>query len=134
LAKQPGRRTCASLEVLVRRPLDGRHSVWRRPSGWGSSMRRAGPWTLPRRCTADRPGPAPAVWTGRDEPRPVHRAHRHHFSESGQITCQTKPDNSLVNNNLRKAPRQRRPAGARPLACRAAIRLLWGGGRTPGPP
>jgi len=29
VAKQPGRRTCAGLEVLVRRHLDGRHSVWR---------------------------------------------------------------------------------------------------------
>jgi transposase len=29
LAPQPGRRTCAGLEVLMRRHLDGRHSVWR---------------------------------------------------------------------------------------------------------
>jgi transposase len=29
LAKQPGRRTCAGLDVTVRRHLDGRHSVWR---------------------------------------------------------------------------------------------------------
>src|SRR5262245_61408022 len=28
LAKQPGRRSCAQLRVLVRRHLDGRHSVW----------------------------------------------------------------------------------------------------------
>ena len=28
LAKQPGRRTCAGLRVIVRRHLDGRHSVW----------------------------------------------------------------------------------------------------------
>jgi hypothetical protein len=28
LAKQPGRRTCAGLRVLVRRHLDGGHSVW----------------------------------------------------------------------------------------------------------
>jgi hypothetical protein len=28
LAKQPGRRSCAELRVLVRRHLDGRHSVW----------------------------------------------------------------------------------------------------------
>ena len=30
LAKQPGRRSCAGLRVLVRRHLDGTHSVW-----WG---------------------------------------------------------------------------------------------------
>lgn len=28
LAKQPGRRSCAGLRVLVRRHLDGHHSVW----------------------------------------------------------------------------------------------------------
>ena len=31
LAKQPGRRTCAGLQVLVRRHLDGTHAVW-----WGA--------------------------------------------------------------------------------------------------
>ena len=35
LAKQPGRRTCAGLRVLVRRHLDGRHSVWRGPRRLG---------------------------------------------------------------------------------------------------
>lgn len=35
LAPQPGRRTCAGLEVLVRRHLDGRHSVWRGPQRLG---------------------------------------------------------------------------------------------------
>jgi transposase len=28
LAKQPGRRTCAGLRVLIRRHLDGQHTVW----------------------------------------------------------------------------------------------------------
>ncbi len=35
LAQQPGRRTCAGLEVVVRRHLDGRHSVWRGPQRLG---------------------------------------------------------------------------------------------------
>jgi hypothetical protein len=35
LAKQPGRRTCAGLRVLVRRHLDGRHSVWLGPRRLG---------------------------------------------------------------------------------------------------
>ncbi len=35
IRKQPGRRTCAGLEVLVRRHLDGRHTVWRGPQCWG---------------------------------------------------------------------------------------------------
>jgi transposase len=36
LDKQPGRRTCAGLPVLVRRHLDGRHSVWWGPRCLGS--------------------------------------------------------------------------------------------------
>ena len=28
LAKQPGRRTCAGLRVLIRRHLNGHHTVW----------------------------------------------------------------------------------------------------------
>ena len=56
--KQPARRTCAGLEVLVRRHLDGRHSVWRGPQRLGSSMRPADPWTPPRRWSAaDRGAP-----------------------------------------------------------------------------
>ncbi len=35
IAKQPGRATCAGLEVVVRRHLDGSHSVWRGPQCWG---------------------------------------------------------------------------------------------------
>ena len=35
ITKQPGRRTCAGLMVVVRRHLDGSHSVWRGPQCWG---------------------------------------------------------------------------------------------------
>lgn len=35
VAKQPGRRTCAGLRVLVRRHLDGHHSVWHGPRCFG---------------------------------------------------------------------------------------------------
>jgi transposase len=35
LDKQPGRRTCAGLRVLVRRHLDGHHSVWYGPRCFG---------------------------------------------------------------------------------------------------
>ena len=34
-SKQPGRRTCAGLEVVVRRHLDGRYSIWRGPQRLG---------------------------------------------------------------------------------------------------
>jgi transposase len=35
LPKQPGRRTCAGVRVIVRRHLDGHHSVWRGSQCWG---------------------------------------------------------------------------------------------------
>lgn len=35
IARQPGRVTCAGLEVAVRRHLDGTHTVWRGPRCWG---------------------------------------------------------------------------------------------------
>ena len=35
ITKQPGRATCAGLEVVVRRHLDGSHSVWRGSQCWG---------------------------------------------------------------------------------------------------
>jgi len=35
IAKQPGRPTCAGLELTVRRHLDGTHSVWRGLNCWG---------------------------------------------------------------------------------------------------
>jgi hypothetical protein len=43
VGKQPGRRSCSGLRVLVRRHLDGRHSVWsgRRCFGWYDAHGRA---------------------------------------------------------------------------------------------
>jgi transposase len=35
VSQQPGRRSCAGLEVIVRRHLDGRHSIWRGPQPLG---------------------------------------------------------------------------------------------------
>ncbi len=35
IGKQPGRKTCAGLEVTVRRHLDHTHSIWRGPQCWG---------------------------------------------------------------------------------------------------
>jgi hypothetical protein len=35
LAKQPGRRTCAGLQVLVRRYLNGTHAIWWGARCWG---------------------------------------------------------------------------------------------------
>jgi transposase len=43
LGKQPGRRTCAGLRVLVRRHLDGRHLVWHGPRCLGAYDRAGRP-------------------------------------------------------------------------------------------
>ena len=87
VAKQPGRRTCAGLEVDVRRHLDGRHSVWRGAQRLGLYDATGRPVDAatpvhgrehrPRTRRVDRPHPA----------RPAHSAHRRQVSESGQITC-----------------------------------------------
>ena len=70
LAKQPGRRTCAGLDVVVRRHLDGRHSVWRGPQRLGVHDARGRPvdaapalhdrQTRPHTHRLDRP-PRPAA-------------------------------------------------------------------------
>ena len=70
LAKQPGRRTCTGLEVVVRRHLDGRHSVWRGPQRLGVYDARGRPVdaapvvhgrpTRPRTRRLDRPQRAAA--------------------------------------------------------------------------
>jgi len=69
VSKQPGRRTCAGLEVVVRRHLDGRYSIWRgsqrlgvfeatgRPVDAAASVHgRTSRLDRPRRATA---GPQP---------------------------------------------------------------------------
>jgi transposase len=70
LAKQPGRPTCARARVVVRRHLDGTHSVWRGPHCLGRFDPRGAPLTASRR-----PGPAgfpPArlVYSRRSRPHP----------------------------------------------------------------
>jgi transposase len=70
LRKQPGRRTCAGLEVVVRRHLDGRYSIWRghqrwelfdasgRPVDAGTAV--PGRRSRPRTSRLDRPQRTPA--------------------------------------------------------------------------
>jgi transposase len=73
IAKQPGRRTCAGLDVTVRRHLDGRHSIWRgtqrlgcfdatgRPVDTAAAVQ--GPQPRPRTRRVDRPHRAAASAT-----------------------------------------------------------------------
>jgi hypothetical protein len=54
IAKQPGRATCARLEVLVRRHLDGTHSVWRGPLRLGLYDAHGQPIPVPTRARSGR--------------------------------------------------------------------------------
>src|SRR5438132_13131320 len=71
----------------------------------------------------------PQPWTPRTHPpllgkrpeRVSHSAHRRrHSSESGQITCQTEADRSLVNNRSVVRSFQRRPRGRQAQKGRAS--------------
>jgi transposase len=96
LAKQPARRTCAGLEVVVRRHLDGRYSIWRGPQrlglfdATGQPVDAAAPVhgrkDRPRTSRLDRPsaGPQrpPALSMAVRQKRSDHLSNR-----SGQFTC-----------------------------------------------
>jgi transposase len=65
ISKQPGRRSCVGLEVIVRRHLDGRHAIWRGPQRLGvfdasgrpmdAAAAVHGPKSGPRTSRLDRP-------------------------------------------------------------------------------
>jgi transposase len=54
ISKQPGRKTCAGLDVTVRRHLDHTHSIWRGPQCWGRFDRLGRALSVPD-LRADRP-------------------------------------------------------------------------------
>jgi transposase len=93
IAKQPGRRTCAGLEVVIRRHLDGRHSVWRGPQRLGLYDAAGRPLDAatvvhgprPRTNRLDRPRP-PRLQAGA---RPAGGPQRPQatLSRTGQFTC-----------------------------------------------
>ena len=94
LAKQPGRATCAGLVVLVRRHLDGHHTVWRGSQCLGRYDAQGRPLPPPeggyrhtgspgdRRSTrlvaprSDRRTPVRTVPASAARPRTIHRGHR----------------------------------------------------------
>src|SRR4029453_7495524 len=102
--KQRGRRSCASLRVLVRRPLNGQHSVWWGPGGLGPYP-SAGRLLPPRSGSTDIAAPCAIVPPGantRVSPRHSHTnrgGRRRPAGLSGQITCQTRAVRSLVNDS-----------------------------------
>jgi transposase len=68
VAPQPGRRTCAGLSVVVRRHLDGTHSVWRGSQRLGRFTATGRPLAAalvegrrPRSRVRPQPAPTPAV-------------------------------------------------------------------------
>lgn len=104
ISKQPGRRTCAGLEVVLRRHLDGRHSVWR-------GTQRLGLFDA-----AGRPVD-PAVPVGWPQKPATHKALGPAVADARRPTAPTgitlaKADNSLVNNTLFGRPQ---PFGPRPV-------------------
>jgi transposase len=98
IAKQPGRRTCAGLVVIVRRHLSGQYSIWRGTQRFGlydaggqpvdAAAPMHGRTSRPRTSRLDRPQtagpPRPqAVSLALSEKRSDHLS-----NASGQFTCQ----------------------------------------------
>ena len=111
ISKQPGRRTCAGLEVLVRRHLDGRYSIWRGTQRLGLFDATGRPVDAAAPVDGRRPAlHQPLGSAGRSARRPTAPTAVlwQRVDESGQITCQTKAVNSLVSNT--GAPVARRVA------------------------
>jgi hypothetical protein len=94
IAPQPGRRSCAGLTVLVRHHLNGRFTVVRRSHRLALFARTASLWKLPVRWTPRTRPPH----LGKRQQRVSHSSHSRPPGKSGQITCQTQADRSLVNN------------------------------------
>jgi transposase len=87
VSQQPGRRTCAGLEVLVRRHLDGRHSVWRGSQRLGLYDAQGRPVDAATAVHGRPSRPRTLRWDRPPRTRPAHSVHRHPAHESGQITC-----------------------------------------------
>jgi hypothetical protein len=98
--KQRGCRSCASLRVLVRRHLDGQHSVWWGPRCLG---RYTGDGRLltPRSRSTDSAAPSAIAPPGANTrlPHKSGPSSAPRLGLSGQITCQTRAVRSLVNNS-----------------------------------
>jgi hypothetical protein len=80
LAKQPGRRSCTGLRVLVRRHLTGEHTVWRGPQCLGRYDAQGRPLDGPRPRAPKLPRLLPR---GRPAARPNNA--RAHFAQDAQF-------------------------------------------------
>jgi transposase len=74
LAKQPGRPTCARAQVVVRRHLDGSHSVWRGPVCLGRFDAAGRPLSSRPPHPAPTPPAARLVYSHRSRPPAAHAA------------------------------------------------------------
>ena len=92
---QPGRRSCVGFQVSVRHHLDGRITI-----SQGARMFVTIPGAGPDAATTLGASPAPPPAT-RSPYRPARPGGSSFVTQSGQITCQTKADRSLVNNTNR---------------------------------
>jgi hypothetical protein len=97
---QRARCTCAGLRVIVRRHLDGRDTISRGPTCLATFDATGRPvdGAAPVVARTQRRAPAKRLDRRPRRHRPT-SAHRPHFRKSGQITCQTEADRSLVNNS-----------------------------------
>jgi len=137
LARQPGRRPCTGLQVLVRRHLTGQHSVWHglRCLGYygaAAAPQPAAPSTEERTRPFGSASPIGEPPRSRYRPAggslsPPQRSPPPDWSQtlSGQITCQNPPDISPVTNRGDGAP-QRDDTGSRPSLLRIALRQRAG--------
>jgi len=80
LAKQPGRRSCAGLRVMVRRHLSGEHTVWRGPQCLGRYDAQGGPLDGPRPRA-----PKPRRPPQRRRPPPRPRNARTHLAQAREL-------------------------------------------------
>jgi hypothetical protein len=97
LAKQPGRRSCTGLRVLVRRHLTGEHTVWRGPQCLGRYDATGRPLDGPR-PRAPKLSRAPS--RGRPASRPKNA--RAHVAQDAPFRGRPSRDTSLTTHSRRR--------------------------------
>lgn len=108
LAKQPGRRSCTGLRVLVRRHLTGEHTVWRGPQCLGHYDAQGRPLDGPRPR-------APKLLRTPLRPRLASRPKnaRAHLAQDREFPCRPYPDIPPHGPRSRRRRGPRLPVGPR---------------------
>jgi len=106
LAKQPGRRSCTGLRVLVRRHLTGEHTVWRGPQCLGHYDAQGRPLDGPRPRA---PKPLRTPRRPRLASRPKNA--RAHWAQDREVRCHPYPDIPPPGPRSRRRRGPRLPVG-----------------------